>query len=812
MATYNVTAQTRRVQFTGDGTAGPFAFSFQVNATSEIKVYVDTTVKTESSHYTVSLNSGTGAGTVSFTSGNHPTSSQTITILGSIPLSRTSVYTSGGQLTSASLESDFDTNMFVHQQTNEEIDRSLRLAEHDVISGADMTLPVKDTRKGTVLGFNATTGNPEAGPNITSVQSLADVTTAINLLGTSAVVEDLGILGTTAIVEDMGFLGTSANVTAMGHLGTSANVTAMGKLGNDATVADMAILGTDAIVADMAILANSTIVDDLAILATSDIVTDMALLATSGNVTAMGVLGTSANVTAMGLLGTSTVVANIATVATGVSGVNSFAERYRVGSSDPSSDNDEGDLFYNTSDNTFKFFNGSSFVAVNVTGIDNVVEDTSPQLGGNLDVQTNSIVSTSNRDIAITPNGSGKVILDGLSHPTSDGSAGQFLKTDGSGNLSFATVSTTTAFDDVTAGDSAVNVTTTSGNITIDAQGSDTDIIFKGTDGSSDITALTLDMSDAGKAIFTGDVQVPSINGSQIAVTNLIINGDMAVNQRGATSGVTSGFFVDRFSLSGCSASAVITSSTPTQFPTAITVSATSGNPIILQKIESKNVQHLSGKVVTASFFAKNVSNATTLFVSLQYAGGADNWSSSTTISEQNLGNLTSDWVKYTASWTVPSGGLNGLQLNILCSGTSTFTMGVTGVQLEEGSVATPFQFKKFADQLRDCQRYYVRAGGANYANIFGVGGIANTTGSWFGLGYVPVPMRTGFTLIQSGGTPRIQNGQAGFNATSVSMSLQATNMTGLSAGCNASGVTLYRWHNMDAGASAALFELDAEL
>ena len=113
MATYNVTAQTRRVQFTGDGTAGPFAFSFQVNATSEIKVYVDTTVKTESSHYTVSLNSGTGAGTVSFTSGNHPTSSQTITILGSIPLSRTSVYTSGGQLTSASLESDFDTNMLM---------------------------------------------------------------------------------------------------------------------------------------------------------------------------------------------------------------------------------------------------------------------------------------------------------------------------------------------------------------------------------------------------------------------------------------------------------------------------------------------------------------------------------------------------------------------------------------------------------------------------------------------------------------------------------------------------------------------------
>ena len=190
------------------------------------------------------------------------------------------------------------------------------------------------------------------------------------------------------------------------------------------------------------------------------------------------------------------------------------------------------------------------------------------------------------------------------------------------------------------------------------------------------------------------------------AVKNLIINGSMAINQRGATSGVTSGYFVDRFTLSGCSASAVITSNTPTEFPTAITVSATSGNPIVTQRIESKNVQHLSGKVVTASFFAKNVSNATTLYASLQYAGSADNFGSTTTITEHNLGSLSSDWVKYTASWTVPSGGLNGLALNILCAGSSTFTMGVTGVMLQEGSIATPFEHLSYGESLALCQRY----------------------------------------------------------------------------------------------------------
>jgi len=73
--------------------------------------------------------------------------------------------------------------------------------------------------------------------------------------------------------------------------------------------------------------------------------------------------------------------------------------------------------------------------------IDAVVEDTTPQLGGNLDVNGNSIVSVSNGDIAITPNGTGKVILDGLNYPTADGTTGQALTTNGSGTLSFSDVS-----------------------------------------------------------------------------------------------------------------------------------------------------------------------------------------------------------------------------------------------------------------------------------------------------------------------------------------------------------------------------------
>jgi hypothetical protein len=64
------------------------------------------------------------------------------------------------------------------------------------------------------------------------------------------------------------------------------------------------------------------------------------------------------------------------------------------------------------------------------------------------------------------------------------------------------------AADDITAGDAAVTLSTSSGNITIDATANDTDIIFKGTDATADITMLTLDGSDAGSATFNDKVIV----------------------------------------------------------------------------------------------------------------------------------------------------------------------------------------------------------------------------------------------------------------------------------------------------------------
>mgnify|MGYP003109593479 CR=1 FL=1 len=188
------------------------------------------------------------------------------------------------------------------------------------------------------------------------------------------------------------------------------------------------------------------------------------------------------------------VTSNINVVASNIGEVNSFAQRYRVGASDPTSSLDEGDLAYNSTANVLKYYNGSSWVTIVAGSLTDIVQDGSPQLGGNLDVQTNSIVSTSNRDINITPDGSGKVVLDGLSYPTSDGTAGQALTTDGSGNL---TLSTIQASEITTAGNVFSNYNTVSSNATITTANTKNSVLFGPITVSGGSTVLTIDGNGA---------------------------------------------------------------------------------------------------------------------------------------------------------------------------------------------------------------------------------------------------------------------------------------------------------------------------
>ncbi len=118
------------------------------------------------------------------------------------------------------------------------------------------------------------------------------------------------------------------------------------------------------------------------------------------------------------------------------------------------------------------------------TGISAVVDDTTPQLGGNLDVNGNDIVSTSNADIDIVPNGTGDVVLSADTVKVGDSGAAATLTSNGAGAL---TVTTGGAADLVLSTNSGTN----SGTVTItDAANGDITVAPNGT-GRAKVTNAT---------------------------------------------------------------------------------------------------------------------------------------------------------------------------------------------------------------------------------------------------------------------------------------------------------------------------------
>ena len=358
-----VTAKnTPRNQYTATSSQTTFTVGFEFFNIADLKVYKNGTLMTynasASNNVTYKV-TGTASssdaayefgagGTVTFGAGL--AADDIVVIVRDIVAERTTDFNVSGAFDITTLNTQLDTIISMIADTQQQTDRSVKLLDTDTVS-ATVTLPAKATRASKVASFDSD-GNLETTLSTANLTSLTSLTTELGLLGTSANVTAMGLLGTSAVVADMALLGTSD------------------------VIADMAILANTDVIADMAILATTDIVSDLNTLATSDIVTDINVLATSDIVSDLNTLATSDFVSDLNTLASSTVVANIATVASNVSGVNSFAARYRVGSSDPSSDNDAGDLAFNTSSNTLKFFDGSSYNAIATTFSIDAASDT----------------------------------------------------------------------------------------------------------------------------------------------------------------------------------------------------------------------------------------------------------------------------------------------------------------------------------------------------------------------------------------------------------------------------------------------------
>jgi len=283
----------------------------------------------------------------------------------------------------------------------------------------------------TDMDLLATTDNVTAmghlgtSANVTAMGLLGTsaVVTDMGLLGNADVIADMNTLAVTDVINDINTLATSDIVSDLNTLATSDIVSDINTLATSDVISDLNTLATSDIVSDINTLATSDIVTDLALLATSDFVSDLNTLATTtnvNNITSVAgiasnvstVAGISSNVTsvagnesninsvvsnasnintvagsisninsvnsnatnvntvASSISNVNTVggaIANVNTVASNVSGVNSFADRYRISSSAPTSSLDVGDLYFDTTANELKVYKSSGWAAAGST-------------------------------------------------------------------------------------------------------------------------------------------------------------------------------------------------------------------------------------------------------------------------------------------------------------------------------------------------------------------------------------------------------------------------------------------------------------
>ena len=161
MADFPISPVVRRVVYTGSAGTGPYAFTFEILAQTDIDVYVDATLKTLTTDYTVTINSN-GTGAVNFVTA--PGSTKRITIVGARDITRASDYVTGGDFTAASLNVELDQQTIFNQQNAEALGRAILAPVTDPAS-INMVLPVQTSRAGKILAFDSS-GNPTVGEEI----------------------------------------------------------------------------------------------------------------------------------------------------------------------------------------------------------------------------------------------------------------------------------------------------------------------------------------------------------------------------------------------------------------------------------------------------------------------------------------------------------------------------------------------------------------------------------------------------------------------------------------------------------------------
>ena len=292
--------------------------------------------------------------------------------------------------------------------------------------------------------------------------------------------------------------------------------------------------------------------------------------------------------------------------------------------------------------------------------------------------------------------------------------------------------------------------------------------------GSATVTAGTFigNLSSSGiTSVSTSNLTVNGNaypNAGPLSNRNLIINGNFAINQRGGSNTTINTYALDRWRSYGGPMGFTISQqdvlSTLSTSKYAMRFQRASGNTQtnntgVVQGIESKNCEGLAGTQLTVSFKARAGADLSSdLDARFFYGTGTDENPVGMTGQTNDGGTdftLTTSFATYTKTVTVPA---STTQISLTFAVTPTGTAGtndwfeVAEVQVERGSVATPFEHRSYGDELARCQRYYYKIFEGTSTTYYGIGSTRGTNQGDFVVPF-PVTMRTAPTALETHGT-----------------------------------------------------------
>ena len=226
---------------------------------------------------------------------------------------------------------------------------------------------------------------------------------------------------------------------------------------------------------------------------------------------------------------------------------------------------------------------------------------------------------------------------------------------------------------------------------------------------------------------------------------NRIINGNMLIDQRNAGASVTvvgGGAFsyaCDRFFLQsfGASSTAQRTAgSGSSQYQLQFNGASGVTSQVVTQRIESANCFDLASKTATLSFSTSNSLLTTLNYYVFVPTGGTDTWTSQSTVLSGSI-TINSTMTRYAIQLALPSSVQSGMAVALAVGSQISGTWVLQNIQLEVGTVATPYEMQIYSDQLAQCQRYCQIA-----PSPFTVPNYARTTTQVFANYAYPVTMR----------------------------------------------------------------------